>query len=69
MCKFYFQVCMAFKILTSLELPIDNLKSMISQHSGIPDETSSDPSFDNYRVNFNQFCCIMTELRNQVNNV
>lgn len=58
-------VCMAFKILTSLDLPIDNLKSVVSQHSGVPDEVRNNPAFDNYKVDFNHFCCIMTEFRNQ----
>lgn len=65
-CSIHFQVCMAFKILTSSELPIDNLKAVVSQHNGFPNDVCNDPSFDNFRVDFNQFCCIMTEFRNQV---
>lgn len=56
---------MAFKILTSTDLPVDNLKSMIAQEKGVCQEGLEDGAFDNVRVDFNQFCCIMTELRNQ----
>ncbi|XP_054717852.1 uncharacterized protein LOC129227333 [Uloborus diversus] len=61
-------VCMAFKILTGSELPIDELKSVISQQKGFGHDALKDFAFNDYKVDFNQFCCIMTELRNQVDN-
>ncbi|KAG8184235.1 hypothetical protein JTE90_013211 [Oedothorax gibbosus] len=62
-------VGMAFKILTSTDLPIDNLKSIVAQQKDLCNDTSCDVreevAFDKVRVDFDQFCCIMTELRNQ----
>lgn len=60
---------MAFKILTSTDLPVDNLKSIVAQQKDLYNGTScdviEDVAFDKFRVDFNQFCTIMTELRNQ----
>ncbi|CAL1268257.1 unnamed protein product [Larinioides sclopetarius] len=59
---------MAFKILTSTDLPVDNIKAVLSQQNDFCASGLEDEAFDNVRVDFNQFCCIMTELRNQTEN-
>ncbi|XP_035216798.1 uncharacterized protein LOC118190228 isoform X2 [Stegodyphus dumicola] len=58
-------VCMAFKILTSSELPIEKLKAVVLQQKGFPSDTLKNSSFENCRIDFNQFCCIMTEFRSE----
>jgi len=45
-------VCMAFRILTNRDLSVDDLKNIVAS------------SNEQASVNFDQFCCILTEFRN-----
>ncbi|XP_071036486.1 uncharacterized protein [Parasteatoda tepidariorum] len=58
-------VCMAYKILTDKEMHMDSLKSIVNQHKHSCTDDLNDEAFDNCLIDFNQFCCIMTEFRKQ----
>lgn len=63
-------VCMAFKIITCTELPIDNLKAVVAKQKGFVFDNSEmeNVNLDDLYVDFNHFCCIMAEFGYQAEN-
>jgi hypothetical protein len=61
---------LAFRIITGEELTVSNLRAIANgQIGGLYDNSSqfTTINLDDIRINFDEFCCIVTEFKSQIN--
>ncbi len=61
---------LAFRIITGEELTVSNLRAIANgQIGGVYDDRSqfTTINLDDIRINFDEFCCIVTEFKSQIN--